>query len=419
MSVVLKRPHAVEVLFAKFQLTVSRPGLTIISMDTVEKKRASDAVRARQKTGERSGPRLSVFARYLLSEWKRLELPLTEQRFVIAVSGGADSTALLLALAELLKARRLSVSLIVAHLDHGLREEAGRGDARWVAALARELGVESVVESADVRGRAAALRDNLEQAARRARYQFLAEVASRVQSRFVLTAHTMDDQAETFLLRLMRGSGADGLGSIKPLRVLDERSGIENGALLVRPMLRWARRAETEKYCRERGVEFRVDEMNTDERFARVRVRRELLPLMQTFNGRIVEALSRAAELLREESDALSRAAAELLERASEDAKEEGGEVKTESSGTEASEPPTLRVDVLASAPRAVRLRALRQWIAAGRGDLRRLELVHLEAVEHLLDGARGGRVAQLPGGAMVERRRGTLRLEIKRLKSE
>jgi tRNA(Ile)-lysidine synthase len=153
--------------------------------------------------------------------------------------------------------------------------------------------------------------------------------------------------------------------------------------------------------------------MNTDERFARVRVRRELLPLMQTFNGRIVEALSRAAELLREESEVLARAADELLERASEEAlgEEAGAAVKAERSEQEASALPSLRVDVLASAPRALRLRALREWIAAGRGGVRRLELVHLEAVERLLEGGRGGRRVELPGGATVERRRGKLRL--------
>lgn len=353
---------------------------------------------------------MSPFARRLFAEWKRLGLPVSGERAVVAVSGGADSTALLLALEELLKARRLSLGFVVAHLNHGLREEAGRDDALWVAGLAAELGFESVVERADVKGRAAALKDNLEQAARRERYEFLAAVAGRVGARFVLTAHTMDDQAETFMLRLMRGSGPEGLGSIKPVRVLDEKSGNEDGALLVRPMLRWARREATEKYCRERGVEFRVDEMNTDKRFARVRVRRELLPLMQSFNGRIVEALSRAAELLREESEALAEAAAELLERASAGAFEDGAEMKTELAEPEVSEAPALSVDVLACAPRAVRLRALRQWIAAWRGDLRRLELVHLEAIERLLDGGRGGRRVELPGRAVVERRRGALR---------
>jgi tRNA(Ile)-lysidine synthase len=167
--------------------------------------------------------------------------------------------------------------------------------------------------------------------------------------------------------------------------------------LLVRPLLSWAVRSQTEEYCRERGVEFRRDAMNLDERFARVRVRRQLLPLLQTFNGRIVEALARTASLLREDALALNLAAAELLAAASVEA--------------DIDEPPLLRVAILRAAPRALRRRALRQWIAAGRGDLRRLEMVHLLAIEGLLAGERGGRTIELPGGAIVSRKRGLLQL--------
>src|ERR1051325_6528868 len=134
---------------------------------------------SRRQSARKGG--LRDFARNLLEEWKQLRLPISDERVVVAVSGGADSTALLLSLEELLKAQRLSLSLVVAHLNHGLREEAGRDDALWVARLAGELGFESIVESADVSGRATALRDNLEQAARRERYKFLAEVAKRVE----------------------------------------------------------------------------------------------------------------------------------------------------------------------------------------------------------------------------------------------
>ncbi|HYY56507.1 MAG TPA: tRNA lysidine(34) synthetase TilS [Pyrinomonadaceae bacterium] len=343
--------------------------------------------------------RKSGFARRLLVEWKRLGLPAKHERIVVAVSGGADSTALLLALDELKRAGRLGLDVTVAHLDHGLRAEAGKSDAQWVASMAARLGCEAALGQADVMERAAASGDNLEQAARRARYEFLAGVASSHNARLVLAAHTMDDQAETVLLRLLRGSGAEGLGGIEAVRVLDETRDV----LLVRPLLTWARRAATEQYCMERGVEARVDAMNTDERFARVRVRRELLPLMQTFNGRVVEALERTARLLREDASALEMAAAELLAAASE--ADAAGECV-----------PPLRVEVLRRAPVALSRRALRQWIARGRGDLRRLEMAHLLAVEKLLAGERGGRVAELPGGASITRRRGLLHFNAKRV---
>jgi tRNA(Ile)-lysidine synthase len=245
--------------------------------------------------------------------------------------------------------------------------------------------------------------DNLEQAARRARYEFLGGVAEECGARVVLTGHTLDDQAETVLLRLLRGSGAEGLSGIEPVRALVAKGEIQ----LARPLVGWARRALTEEYCRERGVEFRRDAMNEDERFARVRVRRQLLPLLESFNPRVVEALSRTAELLREDASALNAAAEELLSLASEEEKNAGSE-----KGASVLMP--LSVDVLGRASVAVRRRALRLWLARGRGDLRRLELVHVAGVEKLLTGERGGRVAELPGDCFVERRRGRLLLRVK-----
>jgi tRNA(Ile)-lysidine synthase len=351
---------------------------------------------------------LSAFAGSLLKEWRRLGLPVAGERVVVAVSGGADSSALLLALDELLRTGRLGLRLRVAHLDHGLRGEAGKEDARWVEALANELGVEVEVGRADVKESAAGAGDNLEQAARRARYEFLGGMAEKCGARVVLTGHTLDDQAETVLLRLLRGSGAEGLGGIEPVRALVAKGEIQ----LARPLVSWARRALTERYCRERGVEFRVDAMNEDERFSRVRVRRQLLPLLESFNPRVVEALSRTAELLREDASVLSAAAEELLSLASE------GE-KNALSEKGASIPASLSVDVLGRASVAVRRRALRLWLARGRGDLRRLELIHLAGVEKLLTGERGGRVAELPGDCFVERRRGRLILKSRIQESE
>jgi len=348
---------------------------------------------------EKSAPgakkKISGFARRLLVEWKRLSIPVSDTHIVIAVSGGADSTALLLAVSELVKLKRLALTVTVAHLDHQLRGETGSADARWVAELAAQVGFESVVERICVRRRRREMKDNLEQAARRARYEFLARVAERKNAYAVLAAHTLDDQAETVLLRLMRGSGAEGLGGMRPARPLDANS----KALLVRPLLSWARRADTQAYCREQGVCVRLDAMNEDERFARVRVRQQLLPLLETFNPRIVETLARTARLLRDDISALEEYAAKLL---------------AEASGEAVVDPPRLRIDVLADAPAAVRRMALRQWVRRGLGSLRRVEFLHIVAIESLLAGERGGRIIELPGGHQVERRRGYLLLNVK-----
>lgn len=359
----------------------------------------------------------------LLEEWRRLELPLAEACLVVAVSGGADSTALLLGLDELIKTAKLRVELTVAHLDHGLRNES-QADAKWVAQLAQELGYEPVIERANLNRQVVGSKrkttarsverssgtsskakpnkatENLEQAARNARYAFLQQTAGKKNSHVVMTAHTLDDQAETILLRLLRGSAAEGLSGTPAVRDLERGSQVK----LVRPLLSWARRSDTESYCRLRQIDFRVDEMNDDEAFSRVRVRKQLLPLMKSFNNRVVEALSRTAALLNEDAVVLADEAARLLQLAS--------ELAERNSETSA---PALSVSVLRQAPSAVRRRALREWILRARGDLRRVEMVHLVGIEKLLEGERGGRVAELPDGMQVTRRRGLLELSQKK----
>ena len=340
--------------------------------------------------------RLNQFPRLLLAEWRKLKLPTSGETIVVAVSGGADSTALLLAIEELRRNQKLHTDVCVAHLDHRLRKSSAK-DAKWVTELAQRLGFRSITGRSKVAEDARAANDNLEQAAREARYAFLARTAKKVSANYVLTAHTMDDQAETVLLRLMRGSAGSGLGGMEPLRPLTKNSPL----ILARPLL-WARRVDTEDYCRLRRTEFIRDEMNDDLSFARVKVRKQLVPLMQSFNQRVVEALSRTATQLREDGAVLFNDSDALLKRA---AVSNDRETETEL--------PVLDVRVLAKAPPALRRRALRQWLSEARGSARRLEMVHLLAVEKLLEGNVGGRVVEIPGGGRVRRQRGRLEFEV------
>jgi tRNA(Ile)-lysidine synthase len=332
----------------------------------------------------------------LLVEWRKLKLPLAGETIVVAVSGGADSTALLLAIEELKRQQKLYTDICVAHLDHRLRKSSAK-DAKWVSELAAKLGFRSVIGRRKVAENARANSDNLEQAAREARYAFLERTAKKVSASYVLTAHTMDDQAETVLLRLMRGSSGFGLGGMEALRPLGKNSSIK----LVRPIL-WARRIDTEDYCRLRKTDFLSDEMNDNQAFARVRVRKQLLPLMQSFNNRVVEALSRTAAQLREDGAVLFNDSGALLRRAVVSTQENSETVA-----------PALDVKVLANAPPALRRRALREWLFEARGSTRRLEMVHLLAVEGLLEGNAGGRMVELPAGGRVRRRRNRLEFEV------
>ena len=343
--------------------------------------------------------RLNQFPRLLFAEWRKLKLPTTGETIVVAVSGGADSTALLLAIEELKTLDKLNLDICVAHLDHRLRKSSAK-DAKWVADLAKQLGFRSVTGRSKVAEEARETSDNLEQVAREARYAFLQRTAKKVAANYVLTAHTMDDQAETVLLRLMRGSATLGLGGMEAVRPIAKNSSVK----LARPIL-WARRLETQDYCRLRKIGFLADEMNEDLKFARVKVRKQLLPLMQSFNNKVVEALSRTAAHLRDDDAVLFDDSGALLRKAAVSIDEK--------SAADETKPPALDVKVLAEARPALRRRALRQWLSKARGGTRRLETVHLFAVERLLEGDKGGRVAELPGGGRVRRKRNRLEFDV------
>jgi len=330
---------------------------------------------------------LGVFSRKLLGEWRKLDLAQTAEPIIVGVSGGADSVALLLALDELVQAGKLKVQIVVAHLNHKLRGADADADARWVAALAEKLGHAAVLRRADIKKRAAKSKDNLEQAARRARYEFFASVARSRKAKLVLTAHTLNDQAETILLNLIRGSGSDGLGGIEPLRPLSAGSEV----VLARPLVTWARRRDTEKYCDLKSIEYRHDEMNFDDSFNRVRVRQELLHVFETINPKFVENVARNSELFRQDSAALNLMALTILDR----------------DGRTSAQP--LSAARLRAAPAAVRRRALRLWLAQHRGNLKRIEQTHVLAIEKLLFSQKSGRTIELPGGSSAFRQNGML----------
>jgi tRNA(Ile)-lysidine synthase len=335
---------------------------------------------------------LTKFARSLLDEWRKLGLPLSNATIVVAVSGGADSVALLLAINELIRAKKLTLTIVVAHFNHKLRGAAGDADARWVKSLVRQLTYRIAAGSADVKSRARKQKENVEQAARKARYDFLARAARSHKSRAVLTAHTMNDQVETVLLNFMRGAGLDGLTGMDAVRPLT----IASETILARPLLCWARRQDTRNYCATKSVEYREDQMNFDEAFSRVRVRNQLVPLMESFNTRLIDNVARSAEILRQDNLALEGAAARLLELSS-----------TPKESRQNSN--HLRLDLIKLAPVALRRRALRLWLMRHRGSLTRIDLAHIAAIEKLLVSTKSGRIIELPGGATVIRKGGFL----------
>jgi tRNA(Ile)-lysidine synthase len=314
----------------------------------------------------------------VLATVRRHDLIPAGTRVLAAVSGGADSVALALVLARLAPVHGFTMAGL-AHLNHGLRGEAASADEAFVAALAARLGVPFVPGREDVAARAAESRESIEAAARRARYKFLEAAASGLDAARIATGHTADDQAETVLLRLMRGAGLEGLSGIRP----------RNGAV-IRPLLD-ARRAEIEAFLREAGERWCDDASNADRAIVRNRVRHDVLPAMNLAAGYdVVDALARTAGLIRDDADEMGRRAIEMSARA----------VLTDGS---------LDIAQLDAAGPAMARRIIRGAVDAAAGG-RFHALEHVEAVRSLMKEDSPARV-QLPGVTAV-RDSGRIRLE-------
>lgn len=215
-------------------------------------------------------------------------------RVLLAVSGGADSVALLRILLELRS--ELGIVLAVAHFNHRLRGGESLADEAFVAELAKQHELEFFAGHGDVRAHASAAKLSLEAAGRELRYRWLTQLADDQRFNCVTTAHTLDDQAETVLLKFLRGAGTRGLAGIYPVRQ-------SRTVRIVRPLL-CISRIEVEAYLESLGQPWREDESNLDRRFARNRVRHELLPLLEReFNPSIRTVLSGVAEVARAEEE--------------------------------------------------------------------------------------------------------------------
>jgi tRNA(Ile)-lysidine synthase len=222
-------------------------------------------------------------------------------RVAVAVSGGADSVALLRAMVEAAPATGLVVS--IAHVHHGIRGAEADEDAAFVQALAERMGCAFHLHHVDTPAAAREHKQTLEEAARMLRYAWFRALLTEGQADAVATAHTLDDQAETVLIRLLRGAWTEGLGGIHPvIRSAPERrtGATPECGLILRPFL-GVRRAEIEAWLRALGQAWREDATNAETTFTRNRIRHELLPRLGEFNPRIAEQLAHMAELARDE----------------------------------------------------------------------------------------------------------------------
>ena len=304
-------------------------------------------------------------------------------RLLVAVSGGADSVALLRLLVEVNRSDYWGWKLVVGHVDHGLRGAASRQDAKFVAALAKQLGLPCVVRHLVLRA------GSSEDAARQKRLQALAAICRAKDCAGVVMAHHADDQAETVLMRIFRGTGIEGLAAMAP------RAPIA-GMTVYRPLLH-VRRAALRDFLQEHGQAWREDATNATDQYLRNRLRLQVMPLIESLWPRAVEALGRLAILAGENQDAVRAAARHGMDQTP--AWRQRGIVQF---------PRTA----LRQLPPAVASEVLRQIIAAFGNTAEAVDFERLREASRILAGPHGGKVVQLGAGITLTTHGGLVRLQ-------
>ena len=298
------------------------------------------------------------------------------EKLVVAVSGGADSVCLIHILANLRE--ELKLELHVAHLNHQLRGADSDADADYVADLARQLGIPATIEKRDVKGYQARERLSPEEAAREVRYRFLAQIAKSIGAGRVAAGHTRDDHLETILMHLIRGSGTRGMRGLQAATLW--QSGADS-LIIIRPLLELSHQ-ETEDYCRRHKITPRLDASNLSLSPLRNRIRQQLMPLLESYNPSVAEALLRTGRIADDDITFLDEQVARLWDKVIRQ------EVKS------------LILDKAGfyKLPPALKRYLLRAAVERLLGSAKDIEMRHIEEMMSLATKAAGKRLS-LPGG--------------------
>ena len=327
--------------------------------------------------------RMAAFLRRLSTDLDRFGIDLSGAAVVAAVSGGADSLAMLHGLVALDRRRRLGLRLTVAHFDHRLRPESA-AEADLVARQAEALGLDSQVGSADVAG--AARCGSIEQTARRLRYRWLGQVCRRTDSRFLAVAHHADYQAETILHRICRGTSLRGLVGMAPRRPLDADGTVE----VIRPLLGF-RRSELVALVESLGQTYCCDPSNDRLDATRNRIRHQVLPLLDTA---VHPGAASALVRLGQQAAAAQRVVADAA-----DAARRHLDVRTDDGRT------SLDAAALTALPELIGGEVVRRLLADFGAGEARITAAHLQRVLRLAAAAHGRKTLHLPRGLRAARR--------------
>lgn len=296
---------------------------------------------------------------------------------LVAVSGGQDSVFLLQALANLKTKLKLK-RLVVCNLDHGLRGKESDEDSLFVKKIAEDLNLGFIHKKIDLsKNRSKDL--SIEEIAREERYKFFNDAAVAVKADIIATGHTLDDQAETILMRIIKGASLKGVIGISPVR--------EEGSLkIIRPLFE-LEKVEIGRYLDERDAEYRIDSTNAEPIYFRNVIRREIIPFLEKYNPRIKRALCSLAEHLREDFEFINEAksAIDCFARSAEGSLE-------------------IKLKDLAIQPKALQKEILRDALDKIGGEVKRLNFRHWKELEQLIKHKRKGSSVDLPGDIRVTR---------------
>ena len=276
------------------------------------------------------------------------------ERIVTAVSGGPDSVCLLQILFKLRD--ELKIGLIVAHLDHGLRPQEDEKETQFVSNLASKLNLALAYEKATNVTKAPGT--SIEEKARGIRYQFFEKILAEHNAQKVALGHNMNDQAETVLMRLLRGSGPTGLSGIPPVR--EDR--------FIRPLIQVAR-DEIHAYLKQRDIPFMVDSSNLEKRHLRNKIRLELIPALLAYQPRLIQHMGELASICRKENQYMEEEARKGLEKVTLDSSKNAID---------------LSIASLQDLPFPLQYRIIRQAIKQIKGDLRKMDIRHIKAIMDL-----------------------------------
>jgi tRNA(Ile)-lysidine synthase len=301
------------------------------------------------------------------------ELIATGDKVLVGVSGGADSIALLHVLHRFSQVQ--NYSLIVAHINHMARGKDSDADARFVESVAEELKLPFHLKKIDVGIERLKLKTSFQDAARIIRYQFFEETLQSVGGNRVVLGHTADDQVETILINIVRGTGLKGLAGIPQVR-----------DCIIRPFLKFYRK-DLDIYLKENDFSFREDSSNSDKKYLRNRIRHELIPHLETYNPSIKKCLQEMSEITREDDSLLSQTTTNIFKQKLD---------------TDNEKKITWDIEDFQSYPIALRHRLVREIFCHISGDMQAITSHHVQQVIKLFNSPKVGKVINIPRGVSV-----------------